>query len=360
MLRSFLFCFAFLGLSYPALAQDLNELTSDLQLALQENDGDRVLETATKLYALSNERNNHLTAGFAAFAKANVLEIQKEPLNAAKAYKNCSEHYAAIKSDAQAIQCQYKSGLALLTANREGQAIDTLKSAAKKLEKIGQSKSGIAAQIYSTLANETLPSKLEGGRGANIKRLAAAEYADQALTALKATGESQSQSYAATLLTKGLALEDAEKFNDAVAAYDKAIELYKNLPNVSKDTLKNVKSRRSIASFGVEGKRKSLTLNVQGVDGRPITLKIKKRKDVKYPRVNKNQMVDGARVSAEIKLAKDGSVEHLRIIESTPNKDFGEAFEKAVRKWTFTAPEGVAPETIPPFEYNMVFYVKRL
>jgi len=360
MLRSFLLCFAFLGLSYPALAQDLDELTSDLQIALQENDGDRVLETATRLYALSNDRDNHQTAGFAAFAKANVLEIQKDYLNAAKAYKNCSKHYRVIKSEAQSIQCHYKTAMTLLTGNRKGQAVDELKATAKKLEEINQGKSGIASQVYLTLANETLPGKLDRKRGANRNRLAAANYANLSLAALKAIGQSNSQSYASTLFLKGVALEDAEKFEEAIEAYEEALRVYESLPNISNDTLKNVKSRISIARFGAEDGKQSDTMDIQGIDGQTITLKINKRRNVTYPKVNKNQMVDGARVSAEITLTETGSVKHIKILESTPNKEFGEALEKAVKKWTFTPPEGVAPETIPPFEYNMVFYVKRL
>lgn len=155
-------------------------------------------------------------------------------------------------------------------------------------------------------------------------------------------------------------MEDSEKFEEAAKTYFKAINLYKDLPNRSDDVLKNMRSRLSIAAFGANGETQRNTLNVDTRDGEKVTLEILRKRSVKHPRINKNQRVDGARVRAKITLSKNGTVERIDILESMPSQDFSDAFRKAVSTWSFIPPDGVLPEDIPPFEYGMVFYIKRL
>jgi TonB family protein len=343
-----------------ASAQNIDDMRVRLQDALQHNKTDLALEIASDLYEVSDGSNDHQTAGFSAYVKAGLFEQNSDPLAAAKAYDECHKHYDEIDSAAQAIQCQYKSALAFLAGHKNGQAVDTLKSTAESLEKIGQEKSALASQVYLTLATETLPAKVDGSRGAKRKRLGAVEYADKSLLALTASGQSSSEDYVSALFTKGLALEDAEEFDAAVETYAKAIALYTSRPNHSDDVLRNMRSRHSIAKFGTEDDTETDTLVVHLDNGEDISLRIEKSKKVKYPRINNNQMVDGARVRAKIQLSEGGDVDQIQILESMPSKEFGEAFKKAVRKWKFLPPEEYKAEDIPPFEYTMIFYVQRL
>lgn len=360
MFRIFSVFTLFFLLVQAASAQTGEALQAELQRALKQGDADVALSTANTLYEMSDANNDHKYASFAAYAKASILEQSKQHLDAAKAYEACSHHYAEMNSAAQSIQCEYKSGLAFLAGFKNGQAMDSLKSAAKRLEDIGQSKSGIASQVYLSLAEETLPAKLEDSRQARVKRKAAADYAQKSLIALAATGQAKSDNYASALFLKGLALEDSKEFEGAVQAYEAAVKLYTSMPDHSEEVLNNVKTRLSIAKFGLKGGKKADTIDVTDINGREVTLEFKKKKSVKFPRINKNQMVDGARASIEISLTEDGSVASVKILESTPSKEFGEALEKAAKKWVFITSEGETPKDIPPFEYSMVFWVNRL
>lgn len=342
-----------------AAAQGTNDRVEELQTALRQNQTDLALELAIALYETSDDENDHSTAGFSSYVVAGLLEQKNEFVAAARAYDDCSEHYDVSNSHAQSIQCKYKSGLAYLAGYQKGRAIDALKSASNNLEEIGQERSALASQIYLTLSTEILPPKLDQGRGANRLRLSSVEYADKSLAALAATGQNGTENHALALYTKGLALEDAESFEEAVQAYTEAVTVYSNLPDPSDDVLRNMQSRLSIAQFGADDESEANRVDVYDGTGQAITLKIDKTRNVRTPRIHGNQMVDGARVRAVITLAEEGAVDQIEILESIPSEEFGEAFENAVKEWVFTPPYGVSSEDLPPFEYSMVFYVKR-
>jgi TonB family protein len=342
-----------------ASAQDTNDRVEELQTALRQNQTDLALELATALYETSDDENDHTTAGFSSYVVAGLLEQKTEFVDAARAYEDCSDHYNTSNSHAQSIQCQYKSGLAYLAGAQHGRAIDALKSAGNSLEELGQERSALASQVYLTLSTEIRPPKLDRGRGANRLRLSSVAYADKSLAALAATGQNGTENHALALYTKGLALEDAESFEESSQIYAEAVDIYSNVPDHSDEVLRNMQSRLSIAKFGATDETEQDTLDVHDNKGRIITLEIDQTKDVRTPRIHGNQMVDGARVRAKITLADEGSVEQIDILESTPSDDFGEAFEKAVKEWIFTPPDGVSSEDIPPFEYSMIFYVQR-
>lgn len=342
-----------------AAAQGTNNRVEELQTALRQNQTDLALELATALYETSDDESDHSTAGFSSYVIAGLLEQKNEFVAAARAYDDCSEHYDVSNSHAQSIQCKYKSGLAYLAGYQNGRAIDALKSASDSLEEIGQERSALASQIYLTLSTEILPPKLDQGRGANRLRLASVEYADKSLAALAATGQNGTENHALALYTKGLALEDSEQFEEAVQAYTEAVTVYRNLPNPSDDILRNMQSRLSITQSEAEDESEIDTVDVHDETGQVITLEIDKTRTVRTPRIHGNQMVDGARVQAVITLAEEGSVDKIEILESIPSEEFGEAFANAVKDWIFTPPDGVSSEDIPPFDYAMVFYVKR-
>lgn len=349
----------FLLLADFAAARNVDDMTAKLQVALKQGDASLALDIANDLYDISDKSDDYQSAGFSAYVKASILEQRKDYLAAAKAYNQCGHHYSKISSAAQSIQCQYKSGLAYLAGHKKGQAIDALKSTARSLEKIGQDRSELASQVYLTLSTETRPTKLDRSRGATRKRLEAAEYANKSITALSAIGQDKSESYVSALFSKGLALEDAEKFEGAVESYEEAIALYSKIPDHSDELLRNIRSRLSISSFEAQDSPKESSLDVSISNGETITLTIEKTSRVKHPRINENQVVDGARVRAQIQLTEGGKVDRIDVLESMPNPEYGDAFKKAVKKWKFVPPEGISSEDVPPFEYTMIFYVKR-
>lgn len=359
MLRFLGFAILFLLLANPAAAQNADDMSARLQVALKQNDRALALDIARDLYDISDKADDDKSAGYLAYVKAGILEYESDHSEAAKAYDQCAKHYKKIEGHAQSIQCQYRSALAFLSGSKQGQAIDALKSTVKSLETLGQDKSDLAAQVYFTLSDEILPAKLDRSRQAIRNRRASAEYAEKSLIALAATGQAESDRYVSALFTKALALEDAEEFEDATKTYMETIALYKSMPDHSPELLKNMQSRLSIARFGATGEGNKDTTDVRLKNGDVVALKIKKKKAIKYPRINKNQMVDGARVRAKIYLLNNGKVDRIEILESMPSEEFGVAFKDAVKTWEFQPPKEFMTTDIPPFEYSMVFYVRR-
>lgn len=349
----FLFC------AEVACAQSQAELSSQVESALQRDDLAAALLASGKLYEMHIAENNIEGAGRTAYSRAKILEARSENLEAGSAYKLCAEHFKDLNALAQSLNCKYDSGLAYLSGGKKGTAIDILKATAKDLEEIGQAKSGLAAKVYLTLAEEILPPKLDHKRAANRTRNSSAKYANLAMSALDALGENSSELYASALLIKGRALEDSEKYDQAALAYTEAVDLYESLPNGSPDILENIRSRASIAMSQSKGGKSDNTLDVLDNDGNKITLTVDKKRKVHFPRIDRNKLVDGARVKALITLEADGKVETIEILESYPEEEFGAAFEKAARKWIFNPPDGVSASEIPPFEYGMNFYVQR-
>lgn len=350
--------FAFLMTDFAA-AQQPSDNVEALQTALRQNQTDLALELANRLYETSDDKDDHPTAGFSAYVIAGLLEQKDEFVEAAKAYDDCSEHYNLSNSQAQSIQCKYRSGLAYLSGYQRGRAIDAFKSAANSLEAIGQDRSALASQVYLTLSTEVLPPKLDRGRGANRLRLSAVEYADKSMSAMAATGQDHTENHALALYAKGMALEDSETFEGSAQAYADAISIYSALPEHSAEILRNMRTRHSIASFGANDDDERDTIDVLHNSGQTVTLEIDKTRHVRNPRLHGNQMVDGAQVRAIISLAADGTVDQIEIVESIPSDDFGDAFKDAVSKWVFSSPDGMSSADIPPFEYSMIFYVKR-
>lgn len=353
---------AFTFLSFPsfAKAQNIENQTTKLQIALKNNDRIKALEEAILLYDLSLVVSDFKTAGFAAYTKASIYDQNKESLKAAKAYDQCSNHYGRVNSLAQSIQCEYRSALSYISAYKPGNAVDALNSSASRLEDIGQGQSSLASQVYATLAQEMLPSKLDNTRYAKQKRLKSIEYSDKALLALEASGQSKTENFASILSLKGIAQDDSENYDAAIKSYEEAIEIYSALPNSSKETLETIRSRLSIARFGLEKPKKKNSIEVIHKNGDVLNLKIKRKKSVKVPRVNKNQIVDGAKASVEIDLSETGAVRRVTVLKSEPSKEYGDALKKAVETWTFILPENISGTDIEPFEYGMIFYVKRL
>ncbi|GLQ21997.1 TonB family protein [Algimonas porphyrae] len=345
--------------AHSGAAQTPSAHMESLQTALRQNDMDRAMKIATALYQQSDQSDDHERAGYAAYVMAGLLNQTDDRLAVAETYEDCAKHYAADDSLAQSIQCDYQSAQAYLEASRKGQAVSKLRGIAKQLERIGQEKSMLASQVYLTLAKQTLPAKTKRGSAAQRERRDAAAYADKALIALRASDQDKSQTYAATLYLKGLALEDAEEYPEAVEAYESAVSLYRSLPDSNDDELQSLQARLSIARAGGKSSPRKDAIDVVDQDGRIVTLSIKKRKRIRSPRINDNQIVDGARASVAITLDSDGAVETVTVVDSRPSHEFGDAMQTAIESWTFIPPQGVNPEELPAFEYSTVFFVRR-
>lgn len=335
------------------------DLSERLQLELEASDFESALVTAEKLYERRLIEQDFSAAGAAAFTRAFLLSAQNKPLEAAEAYDKCDAHYAYLESFPQSLQCKYKAGTSYSLAGKKGIGIDRLKDTARELEKIDQHLSGFAATVYLSLAGEILPPKFDRLDGAVTERRAAIDYCEKAMTALSSVGQEQSKYYASALVLKGRALEDLKDFKAAVPVYAQVSELYSKLPDATDLMRRQAQARLSIALSEAGLEDKSNVVSVIDTQGNEYHLKPIKKKQVRYPKINRNQKVDGAYVEAVISLHDNGDVSKIEVLESVPDEKFGEAFEKAVSKWSFELPEGVLGSDIQPFEYGMMFYLKR-
>ena len=362
-LRIFTFLAILLFSFEIAAAQNKNDISLEMQSALENNDLETALSKANTLYELTAAQNDFSGAGKAAFSRAKIQAGLNNDLEAAKSYALCNDNYGKVNALAQSIHCQFESGKAYLAAGRPGLGKKTIENTEKSLRKIGQEQSGMAALVYLKLSELSLPPKLDNTSIARAKRSKSIKYSEKALIALNANGQGKSETYLFTLIAKGIALEDSEEYEKAAKTFEAAIRLHKEVPNAPKNILKNAKIHLSISEFNSkkskQAKKDEKTIEVLDKSGNEIILKIKRKKRVNFPKINKNQLVDGAQVKAIITLAEDGSVTNIQITESAPKKAFGVAFTKAVKTWKFTAPESYSGLDIPPFEYVMVFYVNR-
>lgn len=354
--RGFLTTIATISFASLANAQDLQ---TEMTLALERGDNDTALAIANTLYETSVVEKDEAKAGHAAYAKAQIFGLKNMAEKSAKAYKACAKHYWSNQNAAQSLQCQYQSGLTFYESGKHGRARDTLKDAAKKLESIDQERSALAANVYLVLSKATLPGKFDHSKGAASKRIEVVKYLDKGILALETTQQDETNVYLSALYLKGLALEDAEKFPEAAAVYKDVLVASESISATPKDFIKKTSTRYNIARAQSSKKGTSKTLIVDDIHGNEVELKIKKGRTVKTPKLNRNQMVDGASVNAQITLAANGSVKDIEILESIPNPNYGEAFAKAIKTWKFIPPENVSGENIEPFEYGITFSVKR-
>ena len=341
-----------------ASAESLDDIRADLQDALNRNDAVAAQALADTLYEVAMAKADIAAAGAAAFTRGEILLALNNDGEAAQAYELCAQHYRSIGSAAEELQCAHKAGTTYLSSGRPGKGLDMLEAAAKELEDLGQHRSGLAASIYLSLADATMPSKLDReGLGAGAKRRDVIDYSDSAMEALKAIGHHRSEMYATALYMKAEALEQMEDRDQAAMAYKAFIDLYQTLPDHSEDVLANAVTRYNIVRFA--NRDDDNTLVVSDHQGEEITLTIDRRRRIRFPRIDGNKVVDGARVSAEITLGEDGRPKLINILSSYPDEAFGDAFRKGAEHWRFMPPDGISPEDIPPFEYGMVFYVHR-
>lgn len=354
----FAFC---LGTMVPmtVTAQTPADLKTQLISKLENGQNDEALLLAEALYEASIKVNDRSQSGYAAYAKAQIYGLKNLTLEAAKAYEQCGKEYAKAGRAAQSLQCQYQSGLAFSDAGKDASAVDVLESAAKKLEKIGQAESALAANTYATLAKVKLPSKLESRQGAKNKRLATIEYAEKAMQALEATGQDNTLLYTSMSFQKGVAYEDMQDYEAAKSAYKNTLKLTKSRPDTPEDFQQFLETRYSIVNYQTKDKADRERLPAFDRAGNKIELEWKKKRRVQIPRIDNSSYVDGASATVRLTLDAEGKVSDVVVLESAPNEKYGEALSKAAKKWAFTPPEGLSGLDVAPFEYGMTFSVRR-
>ncbi len=340
-----------------AAAESQESLRTSLQEALTKNDLGTALVISAELHNVALAENDPAGAGAAAYSRAEILTAQKTHDEAVKAYELCEDHYRTVGAAAQSLQCAFKAATALQSAGRPGTGLDKLQAVANELEAIGQERSGFAVGVYLALAKATLPSEFVRQNGTRSKRRRVIGYTEDAMAALEAIGQTESDYYATALLQKAEALEHLKDYEAAKSTYEAFIELYQTLPNRSEEMLENAYYRYDIVRLENEGN--SNTLTVTGKDGEEIILTVQEKRKVRTPKLDGDKMVSGARANARITLDASGGVETIEILTSEPSPKYGEALRKGVKHWRFIPPEGVSAADIPPFEYRMVFYVTR-
>ena len=235
-----------------------------------------------------------------------------------------------------------------------------MKDIVKALKKIDQDQSAFAGRVYLSLAQETLPNKMDFDRAAQKERRKAADYAESAIIAMEASGLTQTADLPAAYFMRGMALEDAKDYTPAAEAYAKALALYRAYPNADAKELTTVRTRLGIARAAGQNSKARDKITVRDADGKRITLRIKRRAKIKSPKVDGNRRVDGARAIVRITLGPDAKPAQIDIVQSDPAPEFGEAMRQAMLTWSFEPEqEGLAPEQVPPFEYRMSFSIAR-
>ena len=338
-----------------AAAESQESLRASLQEALTANDLDAALELSADLYDAALAETDASGAGAAAYSRAEILTAQESHDDSA-AYALCEDHYQSVSAAAQSLQCAFKAATALQSAGRPGTGLDKLQAVENELKAIGQERSGFAVGVYLALAEATLPSEFDREVGARSKRNRVIAYTEEAAT-LEAIGKADSHYFTSALLMKAEALDHLKDYEKSVTTYETFLELYEALPNHSNDVLQNAYERYNIARL--ETKDDPNTLKVTGKNDEEIILTVQKKRKVRTPKLNGNQVIDGAYADALITLDADGGVETIEILASEPDPKYGEALRKGVKHWRFIPPEGVSGAVIPPFEYGMVFYVTR-
>lgn len=347
------------SLTLTVSAQSVPDLKNEVVAALGSGNADKAFDLADTLYKTSKKAKNSSDAGYAAYVKAQIYDMKNKSLDAAKAYEQCGKEYKIASSAAQSLNCRYQSGMAYVSAGKSSTAIDVLKDAVKELEKIGQEKSALAANSYLVLSKISLPSKITNNHNATAKRKSAIAYADKAVTALKATGQDGTETHLSAMFLKAVAFEDLEDYEPARDVYKNILTLAEDNADISGAFIKKVETRYSIAKSRTMKKEDRGFITVRNTSGGDVDLKIKKKRKVRTPRINNNQMVDGASVKARITIDDDGKVIDIHVLESVPHEDFGKAFVEAVETWKFMPPKGVSGSNIEPFMYNMTFSVIR-
>jgi TonB family protein len=345
------------GLSLLAQA-DLAAMDAEFNAQIAANDIEAAHSVGEAYYQAANAQDDHETAGRVAYTMASIASLREQGEEVPIWFDRCARHYEKLGADAQRVDCIHKAALSYKSLGKTGTTRDRLKSAERALEAANATDTIVAALIYADLAESYIPPQFEVRASAKADRERVLEYTKSARDILLANGQEQHFLYASLLAREATALEDLERFEEAMAPMEQAMQMLADKPE--HESLYADLRRRyyKISASTPEDKSDRNKMIVEMEDGREVTLKIKRRTRVIYPRSDGLSSEYGiGRVL--ITLAPDGKVATVEIIESQPSPAFGEAVKKAVKKWTFTPEDETPPETIPPFPFGVSFdYVR--
>lgn len=356
-LRISILVISVLGLALIARA-DLAALEADFNNQLAASDVETAHNVGTALYAAADAQDDHETAGRVAYTMASVASLRDQKDDVPVWFDRCARHYKAFGAEAQQVDCIHKAALSYKSLGKTGTTRDRLKSAERVLEAASATNSIVAALIYAELAESYIPPQFEVGASANADRERVLEYTKSARTILSENEQEAHFLYTTLLAREATALEDLERFEEAMAPMAQAMEMLVDKPEheVLYSDLRRRYYKISAASSEDESGRNRITVEMQ--DGREVILKVKKRTRVVYPR-KKNMSSEYGVGVVLITLDTNGDVASTEIVESEPTLEFGKAVQKAIERWSFTPQDDTPPESIPPFRYGVSFdYVR--
>lgn len=337
---------------------DLATLNTEFNNQLSANDIEAAHSAGSALYDAADSENAHDTAGRVAYAMASIASLRNEEDAVPVWFDRCARHYKAMQSAAQQVDCIHKAALSYKSIGKPGTSRDRLKSAERALETANATDTIVAALIYADLAESYIPHQFEVGASADADRQRVLEYTQNARTILSAHDQEGHFLFATLLAREATALEDLQRFEDALAPMSRAMNLIADKPEHA-ELYADLRRRHAKMAAWVSDESSDpnrITVNLE--NGNEVTLKVKKRARVIYPRSDGMTSEYGlGRVL--VTLGPDGDVAQIEVVESTPTPAFGEAVKKAIQKWSFTPEDDTRPETIPPFRYGISFDYER-
>lgn len=348
-----------LVLTAPLFARaDLERLATEFNNQLAANDVEAAHQVGLHYYAVSTSEDDHETAGRVAYTMASLAALREDKEVVPVWFDRCADHYGALGAAAQEVDCIHKAALSYKSLNKPGTTRDRLKSAERVLKAANAEQTIVAALIYADLAESYIPPQFEVGASANADRERVLEYTQTARTILSDNGQEGHFLYASLLAREATALEDLERFEEAMAPLQQAIEMMADQPDQAELVADLRRRYAKISAWTGDKDGDPNLITVEMEDGREVQLKIKKRSRVVYPKTQHITSEYGLG-TVLISLDSKGDVAEIEIINSEPTPEFGAAVEKAVRRWRFSPQDDTPPESIPPFSYGISFDIVR-
>ena len=347
-----------------ALAQSASYSTqkadyeSALNAALSANALDRADDAGRKLFELSRENDDAETAGRIAYTMASIAALNDSANEVPVWFDRCAEQYQQLGAPAQRVDCIHKAALSYRGLGRFGTAQSRLETAETVLADVGASRTSVAAMVFADLAESYTPLQFAVGARADADREKVLDYAKRAREIMQDQNQTETFFYAMLRAREAVALEDLNRFDEAVEALAEAVEIAAPHPEAA-DLLPDLRRRLAfLAAASANENSGNDTVSVAGAGEREIPLSVKQTRRISYPRSNRTAAQYGL-VRTRITLDERGKVADIDILESIPEPAFGEATEKAVKHWVFTPEDGTPPEEVPPFEYAVSFDLVR-
>lgn len=353
--------FIFIGfVLHTALAAqaDLSAMDAEFNSQLAANDVEASHNIGLEYYAAADDADDHAAAGRVAYTMASIASLREQKADVPVWFDRCARHFKALGAAAQQVDCIHKAALSYKSLGKPGTTRDRLRSAERALEAANASDSIAAALIFADLAESYIPPQFEVGASADTDRQRVLTYTQNARAILSDHDQEDHFLYATLLAREATAFEDLERYEEAMPPMAEAMEMISDQPEHAKLYADLRRRYAKMSSWDSHEKDDPNRLTVEMADGREVSLRIKKRTRVIYPKSDGMSSEYGlGRVL--ITLAPDGNVAEIDIVESEPTPAFGEAVKKAILKWSFTPLDETPPETIPPFRYGVSFDYER-